>query len=59
MGLCKAVLGRLAERGGTPTELQSISGHVSLTEVERTAATEQRRLSVAAIGKLKRRDKNV
>ncbi len=55
-GLRKAVLRRLAESGGTAKELQSISGHATLTEIERyTKAADQKRLSVAAIAKLKRR----
>jgi integrase len=55
-GLRKAVLRRLAESGGTAKELQSISGHSTLTEIERyTKAADQKRLSVAAIAKLKRR----
>jgi integrase len=52
-GLRKAMLRRLAERGGTAKEIASMSGHKTLTEVERyTAAADQRRLSVAAIKKL-------
>jgi integrase len=55
-GLRKAVLRRLAESGGTAKELQSISGHATLTEIERyTKAADQKKLSVAAIAKLKRR----
>jgi integrase len=55
-GLRKAILRRLAESGGTAKELQSISGHATLTEIERyTKAADQKRLSAAAIAKLKRR----
>jgi integrase len=52
-GLRKAVLRRLAEAGGTAKEIASVSGHKSLTEIERyTAAADQRRLSRAAMRKL-------
>jgi integrase len=54
-GLRKAVLRRLAESGGTAKELQSISGHATLTEIERYKAADQKKLSAAAIAKLKRR----
>jgi integrase len=54
-GLRKAVMRRLAERGGTAKELQAISGHATLTEVERyTKAADQQVLSKAAIAKLSR-----
>jgi integrase len=57
-GLRKAVMRRLAERGGTAKELQAISGHVTLAEVERyTRAADQRALSEAAIAKLSREGK--
>jgi integrase len=52
-GLRKAMMRRLADRGGTTKELQSISGHKTLKEVQRyTDAADQRLLSVAAMGKL-------
>jgi integrase len=52
-GLRKAVLRRLAERGGSAKEISAVSGHKSLKEIERyTAAADQRRLSVAAMDKL-------
>jgi integrase len=52
-GLRKAVLRRLAEAGGTSKEIASVSGHKSLTEIERyTAAADQRRLSKTAMRKL-------
>jgi integrase len=55
-GLRKAIMRRLAESGGTAKELQSISGHATLTEIERyTRAADQKKLSAAAIAKLKRR----
>jgi hypothetical protein len=45
---------RWAERGGTAKELQAISGHMTLTEVERyTKQADQRVLSEAAIAKLR------
>jgi integrase len=52
-GLRKAMMRRLAERGGTSKELQAISGHATLEEVERyTKAADQRKLSKAAMNKL-------
>jgi integrase len=52
-GLRKAVLRRLAERGGSAKEISAVSGHKSLREIERyTAAADQRRLSASAMGKL-------
>jgi len=52
-GLRKAVLRRLAERGGSAKEISAVSGHKSLREIERyTAAADQRRLSATAMGKL-------
>jgi integrase len=52
-GLRKALLRRLAERGGTAKELAAVGGHKSLSEIERyTAAADQRRLSKAAMRKL-------
>lgn len=54
-GLRKAIMRRLAERGASSKELQSVSGHKTLAEVERyTAKADQRKLSNAAIGKLDR-----
>jgi integrase len=52
-GLRKAILRRIAERGGSAKEIASVSGHKSLGEIERyTAAADQRRLSNAAMRKL-------
>jgi len=49
-GLRKALLRRLAERGGSAKEISAVSGHKSLSEIERyTAAADQRQLSKAAI----------
>ena len=53
-GLRKACLRRLAEHGGSAKEIAAVSGHKSLGEVERyTAAADQRKLSTAAIAKLR------
>jgi integrase len=53
-GLRKALLRRLVEHGGSAKEIAAISGHKSLGEVERyTAAADQRKLSAAAIAKLR------
>ena len=58
-GLRKAVLRRLAERGGSAKEIASVSGHKSLAEIERyTAAADQRRLSKAAMRKLTDKNRN-
>ena len=49
-GLRKAMCRRLAEAGCTVHEIQAISGHVSLKEVERyTKGVEQKRLANAAM----------
>jgi hypothetical protein len=53
-GLRKVILRRLAERGGTSKGLQAVSGHRSLSELERyTAMAEQARLNRRAMAKLK------
>jgi integrase/recombinase XerD len=52
-GLRKAMAARLAEKGATAKEIMSITGHVTLDEVERyTKEADQRILADAAIGKL-------
>ena len=52
-GLRKAALRRLAERGGTTKEIAAVSGHRSLSEIERyTARADQARLADSAISKL-------
>jgi integrase len=52
-GLRKAALRRLAERGGTTKEIAAVSGHRSLSEIERyTARADQVRLADSAISKL-------
>jgi len=58
-GLRKAILRRLAERGGTSKELQAVSGHRSLAEVERyTEMAEQARLNRQAMAKLREEQKD-
>ena len=52
-GLWKAALRRLAEHGSTTKEIAAVSGHRSLSEIERyTARADQAGLAKAAIGKL-------
>jgi integrase len=52
-GLRKAALRRLAEHSGTTKEIAAVSGHRSLSEIERyTSRADQRRLATAAIAKL-------
>jgi integrase len=52
-GLRKAMCRRLAEAGCTVHEIQAISGHKSLKEVERyTKGVEQQRLAVTAMGRV-------
>jgi integrase len=52
-GLRKATLRRLAEHGGTTKEIAAVSGHRSLSEIERyTARADQAGLAQAAIAKL-------
>lgn len=52
-GLRKAAARRLAEVGCTASQIAAITGHKSLSEIERyTRKAEQRRLAVAAIDKL-------
>jgi integrase len=56
-GLRKAALRRLAEHGATSKEMQAISGHKTLAEIERyTQRADQRRLAQAAIGALPDKD---
>jgi integrase len=56
-GLRKAALRRLAEHGATSKEMQAVSGHKSLTEIERyTQQADQQRLARAAIGTLPDKD---
>jgi Phage integrase family len=52
-GLRNAILRRLAERGGISKQLQAVSGHRSLAELERyTEKAEQARLNRQAMAKL-------
>src|SRR5262245_39199432 len=56
-GLRKAAATTLAERGATPHEIMSITGHRSLAEVEHyTRAAGQRRLAAGAILRLSRNE---
>lgn len=57
-GLRKAMLRRLSEDGATSKQIQAISGHRSLKEVERyTAAADQEVLARGAMAKLRDRTK--
>ena len=52
-GLRKAALRRLAEAGSTTKQIAAVSGHRSLSEIERyTARADQAGLAQAAIAKL-------
>jgi integrase len=52
-GLRKSLMRQLAEGGATTKEVAAVSGHKSLTEVERyTRAADQKKLSAAAMAKL-------
>ena len=54
-GLRKAIARRLAEAGATPHEIAAVTGHASLSEVQRyTAAVDRPRLADEAFGKLLR-----
>jgi integrase len=56
-GLRKASMRRLAEHGSTVKEMQAISGHKTLGEIERyTREADQQRLARAAIGNLPDKD---
>jgi integrase len=56
-GLRKAALRRLAEHGSTVKQIQAVSGHRTLTEIERyTQQAEQQRLAKAAIALLPDKD---
>ena len=53
-GLRKAAARRLAEAGCTPHEIGAITGHASLSEVQRyTKAADQKRLALSAMQKAK------
>lgn len=52
-GLRKAILRRLAEHGSSTKQIQAVSGHRTLGEIERyTRQADQKRLAKAAIGRL-------
>jgi integrase len=52
-GLRKAALRRLADHGSTTKQIQAVSGHRTLSEIERyTRQADQQRLAKAAIGLL-------
>jgi integrase len=52
-GLRKAALRRLAEHGSTTKEIAAVSGHRSLSEIERyTSRADQARLATSAVAKL-------
>jgi integrase len=52
-GLRKAILRRLAEHGSSTKQIQAVSGHRTLTEIERyTRQADQRKLAKSAIGRL-------
>ena len=56
-GLRKAMARRLADAGASTKQIASISGHKTLTEIERyTAAADQKHLSRAAMDKLRTDD---
>lgn len=56
-GLRKAALRRLAEHGATVKEIQGISGHKTLKEIERyTAAANQKLLAAAAMAKVSKKN---
>ena len=56
-GLRKAAARRLAEAGCTAHQIASITGHKTLSEIERyTKAAEQRRLAHAAMAQLQNKD---
>jgi integrase len=56
-GLRKAALRRLAEHGSTTKQIQAVSGHRTLSEIERyTRQADQQRLAKAAIGLLPDKD---
>jgi len=58
-GLKKGGMRRLAEAGGTAHELMAVSGHKTLTEVQRyTEEADRKRLADAAMAKLRDQSKN-
>src|SRR6516164_1184436 len=58
-GLKKSAMRRLAEAGNTAHELMAISGHKTLTEVQRyTAAADKKRLAESGMAKMRERTKS-
>ena len=58
-GLRKAAARRLAEAGCTPHEIAAITGHATLSEVQRyTKAVDQARLACAAMARTATREQN-
>jgi integrase len=56
-GLKKSGMRRIAEAGGTAHELMAISGHKTLTEVQRyTRDADRKKLADSAMAKLRRSD---
>jgi integrase len=58
-GLKKSAMRRLAEAGNTAHELMAISGHKTLTEVQRyTSAADKKQLAVTGMAKMQERTKS-
>ena len=58
-GLKKSAMRRLAEAGNTAHELMAISGHKTLTEVQRyTSAADKKQLAVSGMAKMRERTKS-
>ena len=58
-GLKKSGMRRLAEAGNTAHELMAISGHKTLTEVQRyTSAADKKQLAVSGMAKMRERTKS-
>ena len=58
-GLKKSAMRRLAEAGNTAHELMAISGHKTLTEVQRyTSAADRKRLAESGMAKMRERTKS-
>ena len=58
-GLKKSAMRRLAEAGNTAHELMAISGHKTLTEVQRyTSAADKKRLAESGMAKKRERTKS-
>jgi integrase len=58
-GLKKSAMRRLAEAGNTAHELMAISGHKTLTEVQRyTSAADKKQLAASGMAKMRERTKS-